>query len=262
MRTMFRVRAASCVMAFALAGAAARAQMAGGQLWYVHQEVAKPWMLAEYDSTTKEVMSLGAKHKAPLLSQAVVLQGEDLTYTIAIPVKDANGNQAIAAEFGMIAEKEGPGFADVMRRGWAPVESVREFVLQEWPELSYRPEKPSYKPGETAFYHYDIYYVMPGHDEEALAIAKDFVALFKAKGIGEGYRTFTVVNGPEMPALIVEVPAKDGADYYARNAAAQATLGDAGRALFARAFAITRRLERKNAMLRPDLSPATWPRSK
>ena len=153
-------------------------------------------------------------------------------------------------------------FADLMKRGTAPVDSVREFILEEHPELSYRPEKPTLKPEDARFYHYDIYYIVPGHEDDAAAVAKDFAALFKVKGVSQGYRIFTVVSGPEMPALIVEVPARDGADYYTTDAAARAALGDAGKALFARAFAITRRLEHRNAMMRPDLSPAMWPQAK
>ncbi len=54
--------------------------------------------------------------------------------------------------------------------------------------------------------------------------------------------------------IVVQVGARDGADYYTSNAKALAALGEEGQALFARAFAITRRFDTHNAHLRLDLS--------
>lgn len=235
------------------------AQAPQGRLWFVHQEMAKPSMLAEYNATTLEVMKLAAKVKVPTLGKSVVLEGDDLTFTIAMPIADLNGAAAVNDDFATMAKSDPKYFADLLKRGWAPVESVREFVLMEQPEMSYVPAKPYLDPAAARFYHYDIYYVMPGHEDEGAAIARDFAALFKAKGVTQAYRIFTVVNGPEMPAIVVETPAKDGADYYSTTAAVQAQLGEAGRALFGRAYAHSRRIEHRNAMLRPDLSPSLWP---
>ncbi len=248
------------VFALAFAGTVAQAQATPqGQLWYIHQEMAKPSMLAEWNSTTLEVMQLAAKVKAPTLMKGVVLEGDDLTFTFAAPIQGFAGIGALSADFELMAKSDPKAFGDLMKRGYAPVDSVREFILEEHAELSYKPEKPSLKPEDARFYHYDIYYIVPGHEEEAAAVAKDFLALFKVKGVSQGYRIFTVVSGPDMPALIVEVPAKSGADYYTTDEAARMALGDAGKALFQRAFAITRRLEHRNAVMRADLSPALWP---
>jgi hypothetical protein len=246
-----------------LAGAAvAQAQQAPAHhYWYVHQETAKPSMLAQWNSTTVEVMTLGVKAKAPTMSKGIVLEGDDLNFTFAFPTPDLAGAEAINADFALMQKTNPTGFADLLKRGWAPVEAVREFVLDEQPDLSYTPAHPAFDIKDARFYHYDVYYVMPGHDDEAAALAKDFRALFQAKGITHPYRIFTVVTGPDMPALIVESPAKSAADFYGFQATDLAALGDAGKALFERAFAITRRIERKNMTLRPDLSPPMWPQA-
>ena len=177
--------AALCVAGAAVASAQ---QGESGPLWFVHQEVARPGMLAEYDSTTKELFTMAVKNKAPLLSQAVVLEGEDLMYTIAVPVKDGNASQAINAEFGLLAAKEGAKFADVMKRGMAPVESMREFLLQEHPELSYRPAKPAPGPGEAHFIT-TISTTRPGPRRGA-GHAKDFLAAH-GQSIANGLCIFT-----------------------------------------------------------------------
>jgi hypothetical protein len=95
---------------------------------------------------------------------------------------------------------------------------------------------------------------MPGRETDADALAKEFVALFKAKNMPNGYRLFKSEMGPDMPAIIVEVGAKDAADYYAQETSNRTTLGAEGQALFAKAFALTRRFETRSGWLRPDLS--------
>lgn len=120
--------------------------------------------------------------------------------------------------------------------------------------MSYKPSSPRFKPEEATFFHYDLYFVQPGKEDEAWALCKEFVALFKAKNIANPYRIFTPRVGYETPAIFVEVPAKDAADYYGFDEKDRAALGEEGRKLFAKAFAISRRIEHRNAWLRPDLS--------
>lgn len=231
---------------------------APGQLWLVHQEIAKPSMLQQWNSTTLEVMQLAAKVGAPTMTRSIVLEGEDLTFSFAVPLKSFNDITGVSQDFDLMAKKEPKAFADLMQRGWAPVESSREFFLRERTDLSYRPEHSSLKPEDMRFYRYDTYAVMPGKEDEAMAIAREFAALYKAKGVTRPYRVFWVESGPDMPALVVESPAKDGADYYTELAAERAQLGEEGKALFARAYAISRRIQHNNAWLRPDLSPSLW----
>ena len=65
-----------------------------------------------------------------------------------------------------------------------------------------------------------------------------------------------------MPVIVVRSTAKDPADYYAIDMKDRELLGDEGKALFARAFAITRRFETKGGWIRPDLSTMTAPDAK
>jgi hypothetical protein len=235
--------------------ALAQGQTPQGQLWALHQETVKPSMVAQYEAASKEFVAAVSKYRPAADFGWIALASEQYVYTFVTPIKDWNGLNGIEQAFMAVGKKMGmEKWMDLWKRGFAPVESVREVVAFEPAGSGYRPASPRLKDEEIVFFHYDFYYVMPGHEEEADAVARDFAALFKKKNIPDGYRLYKALSGPELPLIVVQVGARDGADYYASNARALAALGEEGQALFARAFAITRRFDSHNARLRLDLS--------
>jgi len=247
----------AAALVLGLAGSVAlRAQPAAeGQLWLVHQEIAKPSMIPQFEAATKDFVALVKQHKAAMPSfHFVGLQGEDMSYTFAVPIADFASIGGIGAEFGALAKAAGDKFVSVMASSNAAMERVGEWVVREDPERGYAPASPRLKDDEKAFYAYDFYYLAAGKEEDAKALAKEFVALYKAKGVPDGYRLFWTVLGPEMPMLFVEVGAKDPVDLAQIDARVRQLTGAEGQALFARAQTITRRFERRRAWLRPDLS--------
>jgi hypothetical protein len=224
-------------------------------LYVIHQEVVKPSMQQQYEASGKEFAAMVLKNRAAMPHFSYVgLSSDDFVYTYVAPIPDHGGIDGIGQDFGALAQKEGQAFVELMKRNGAALEYVKEWVVSEVPELCYTPATPRLKPEEMRFFHYDVYYVMPDREAEADALAKEFLALFKGKNVPSGYRLFKADMGPEMPAIVIEVGARDPADFYNQNVANQAAVGAAGKALFARAFAITRRFETKSGWLRPDLS--------
>jgi hypothetical protein len=230
-------------------------------LYLIHQEVAKPSQQPQYEAAAKEFVALFSRNRAAMPHfNFIGLQSDDFTYTYVTRIPSFGGIDGIFQDFGALAQKEGQVFAELSKRSGATTEHIRESVVSLAPELSYTPATPRMKPEDAKYLHYDIYYVMPGREADADAIAKEFLALFKSKNIANAYRVFKAELASEMPALYVEVGAKDAADYHTQLAADQAALGEAAKALFAKAFAITRRFETRSGWLRPDLSlPATAP---
>jgi hypothetical protein len=250
-----KTRAAIALVSLALAAPRARAQE--HPLFLIHQETAKPSEVAGFEATTKQFAALVSKNKAVMPHfDYMALSSEDFVYTFVARIPNHGGVDSIRQDFGALAQKEGASFGDVMKRGGLTTEVIREQTVSYWPELSYTPAAPRLRREDARFFHYDVYYVMPGHEDEADAVAKDFVALFKSKNLTDGYRLYKSEVGPELPALIVEIYAKDAADYATEGPVVRTAMGEAGRALFARIFAVTRRLEQRDAVLRLDLSPA------
>jgi hypothetical protein len=229
-------------------------------LYLIHQEFAKPSMIEQYEAVTKEFVALVGRNKAAMPHFSfVAVSSDDFVYTYVVRIANFAGIDGIGQDFQAVGLKDGPALADITRRGGATTEQIREWVVSEMTEGSYAPASPRLRAAEVRFYHYDIYYLFPGRELDVEPLAKEFVALFKAKNVPNGYRLFRTEMGPEMPAIIVEVGAKDPADYYMQTQSDRTILGEAGKALFAKAFAMTRRLEQRGGWLRPDLSvmPAT-----
>jgi hypothetical protein len=238
-----------------LAPVAARAQTPGGQYFVLHQEVAKPSMIKEYESTSKEFVAMVKANKAKMPHFSFnCLASPDFTYTFVAPIPNMAGMDAVNADFGALAQSAGAAFPDLNKRGGAATEYIKEWIIQLVPELSYSPAEPRAQAGPPRYFHYDLYYVMPGREPEAESIGAEYVKLFKAKAVKNAYNVYKVVMGAEMPAYIVSVGAADAATYHADSANVSALLGSELQALGARTAALTRRFETREAVSRPDLS--------
>jgi len=249
------VRAGILPALLSLSASVALAQEPKPQHFVLHQELAKPSQVAEYEATSKEFVAMVKKHKAVMPHFSFdCIQSPDFTYAYVAPIKSMADMDAINAEFGALAKAAGAAFADLNKRGGATTEYIKESIVVSAPELSYTPAQPRLKPEEMPYRHYDLYYLRPGTEPEADALGAEFVKLFKAKDIPDGYTLFKVVMGPEMPLWVVSVGARDAADYETTNAKLQTTLGAEGQALFARAFKLSRRFETREGRVRPDLS--------
>lgn len=250
-RTLF-VLLLSIVAALPLAGADATAP----RIYVLHQEVVRPSLAAVYEETTKELIRLVRDHRSAAPSfNFNAFAGDDFTYLYVTELPDFSALGAIPRELEATARAVGEAkWGDLMKRNGQAVEYIRETVLLEDPSLSYTPANPRLKPEEMSYFHFDLYYVQPGREAEADAVAREFVELFRRKGIPDGYRLFKVALGAEMPMLAVLVGARDAADYQAQDAKARQTLGQEGAALFQRAFALSRRFESHDGWWRADLS--------
>lgn len=226
------------------------------RLWYVHQEIVKPSMLEQYDASAKEFNALAKQHqsKMPHFNITGAFQGEDLTYTYSIPISSLADVDHIIREFG--AFTQAAGVAEVLQKGGAATEQMKEWIVSEPLQLGYAPSQPRLKPEEMKYFHYDMYYVQVGREMEADAVASDFVKLFKTKNIPDGYRLFKALIGEDTSLYTVQIPAKDPADFAVMDAKHREILGKEGEALFARAYSLCRKVESTNAWFRPELTTA------
>jgi hypothetical protein len=243
------------ILAGILAAQSAFAQAPQGQYFAVHQELAKPYMIKEYEATSKEFVAMVKANKAKMPHFSFdCIASRDFVYTYVAPIPNLGGLDGITADFGALAQAAGASFADLMKRGGAATEVNRDGAVQLVPELSYQPAQPRLQPSEAKYRHYDIYYVLPGREADADAVAAEYVKLFKAKNVASGYSLFKGVMGHELPMVLVAVGAKDPVDFYTEDAKVEALLGAEGKALQAKAASLCRRFESRDGWVRPDLS--------
>lgn len=262
MHSIRSIRRATSVLALAAAIAPVAAfAMAHTEmkprLWWVHEERAKPNMIAQYEAASKDFTKMVSDNRKalPTLSYTA-FQTRDFSYKFVVPIETMAGADTIFAGFEALAKAAPERQMDVARRGGAATESMADSIVEERPDLSYRPAQPRLKAEEAGYTNVDYYYLLPGREMEVDALAKEFAALWKAKGIQTPWTLYKAVTGDDLPMILVRTDAKDAADYYTQDAKDVAMAGAEGQALFQKAFAISRRVEHRSGMVRRDLSLA------
>jgi hypothetical protein len=261
MRRLKRLPVAFLLIALAFGRNVAAQEPSHGQLWFLYQEVPKPNLLQQYEATSKELAKLIADHHAAAPEFGFfALADTHLVYTFAIPIHSLGDIEGIDSAFGSIAKSAGvERFSDLMKRSSATIESRREWAVRESPDLSYAPAQARLRREESRFFHYDLYYVSADQEGEVDPLAKELLALYRSKGVTDGYQVFKAVLGQDLPILIVRSGARDAADYYAEDQKIEALVGAERRELRRRMLAISRRVESKDAYVRPDLSVVPEP---
>jgi hypothetical protein len=226
------------------------------QLYLIHEEIARPSMLVQYESTTNELLAAMTEKKAdPKVFGMNLYVTTDFHYVFVVPIANWASIDGFQQSWMTLGESVGKEkWANLMKRGNQTMESYSEFVVARRPDLSYEPATPRFKPEEARFSHWEFYYLDPARADEAEQIAKDYASLFRAKNIGDGFSVFMAVSGSDLPLLVVSVPAKSAADFYVEDEKVNATLGKDVVPLQMRALAITRRYETRDAVFRPEMS--------
>ena len=225
-------------------------------LYIVHEEVVKPGSMMSYEGASKDFVNTLAEKKisSPALSWNAYMTN-DMHYLYVVRIPNFAAMDSSMAEWDKAKAAVGAArWGDLERRSSEGMSSYSEIVTMRRADLSYMPANPRLKQEEERYVRLDYYYLLPGKQAEAEAVAKDYVALFKQKNIGERYSIFISVLGSDLPLLVAAIPAKSAADLLSADERVNATLGADVRPLQGRAMALTRRFERREAAYRPDLS--------
>lgn len=263
---MARVRnlaAGPIVTAGALAAAlavvaplAAQEEMAP-QMFLVHQEVVEPAMLEEYVQTSKDFFALVAAHRETMPTfHAQAVQTEEYEFVYVMPLANFAQMDQLMGEFMAMAASGNQEWQEAMVAGAGTTRHYDEFLVLYRPDLSYQPAEPRVKPEEVAAWRWDFYYLKPEKAMDAEALAKDVAALYREKGIQDGYDIFQALFGDDLPYLVVSTPGKSQADIEGRFGEIAEKLGDAWAPIQQRIHDAVRSYTSKYAWARPDLGLA------
>lgn len=235
------------------------------QMFVVHEEVARPSMLAQYESSTRDLVSALTEKKAdPTLYGWSAFMTPDFHYLYVLPIANWSGMDTLMQGWMNMGQTVGKErWAELSRRNGAAMASYSEFVVMRRPDLSYVPATPRLKPSEVNFVHWSFYYLDPAHPQEEVdQVARDYAALFRSKNVPDPFTVYQGINGTDLPYFVVSTPAKSAADYYAENERVESLLGADERPLAARALAATRRFNVREGTLRLDLMTQPPPAAK
>jgi len=222
------------------------------RLIYVSEDIVKPSMVGKYETVVKKLIGMFKDNNLAVPIQ--VEMADDFHFYSLLPIESMameKTNKAIEEVIGKIGmEKWEAPFKEL----FDVIEYEKTYIGRIVKKLSYSPENPRIKPSERKFLHYTYYYVKFGKSEEAIEIAEDYVNLHKSKKIQDGYNFVQIELGLEKPLFVVVAWAKEAEDYYKQIKINVDMMGEEGMKLAKRAMAITRKIEVKTGMNRPDLS--------
>lgn len=149
-------------------------------------------------------------------------------------------------------------FMAIQGKASAATDHGESFVLMLREDLSYLPETTALT-AERPYRIYHYWYALPGKEQQVEAVVKEYVQLYKSKGLTSGWRIYQTIMGPDIPMYVVVETAKDPAEYYANEMKVRSALAEAGQKLDEKAMQYARRAEIWDGWIRPDLSfpPAT-----
>lgn len=223
-------------------------------LFWVHREGAIPSKLAEYEAVTKDFATFVKTHRDVMPTfHFETWSSPDLSYTYVTGIgAGLGGGDVINAEL-MAAGMKLPEFQNLWHRGGDSALWWTDTIYTLRDDLSYTAPMERLKPEEQMFAQMDFYYIKPGYAADADQVAMAFKALYEKKKGPNSYLVLQAVTG-DTPLILVRTLAKDPADYWMNREKEMVMLGAEGEALFARAFALTRKFDSLQFFRRPDLS--------
>ncbi len=227
------------------------------QAFWVHEDVVKPSMIAEYEAVCKELVDNMKKHNVPEVN-TIVTATADSRYLWVSPINSmADIDKPV---FKTLAEKMG---ADAMSALFNRMDKCytieQNYVIHLDTELSYMPGGITQTPEGQDYRKFHYLHIEPGNramiKEKMMGIKK----MFEEKGSSVHYRVYKSGFGTRGEFYMVAVAAKDEVDYAQKATANDALLGEDGNKMMGDLFSSLLKYEEFIGRMRPDMaySPST-----
>jgi len=194
-----------------LMAAPASAQEQKGQLYFVAEIHAKPAMVAKYEAVVKKEIELNYPHPFETYST------DDYVYFHLFPIENYAGIDKIGKGDEEWAARIGKEFQTLMKSAEGTIDFYKYGVVRLAPELSYAPKKPRYKPEEMKFIYWYFIYPEFGKEKEFEELCKQYVDLYKSKGVSMGWNTFVAEMGVELPLYVLSMSGKSPAEFFTED---------------------------------------------
>jgi len=223
------------------------------QLFFVEDFVLKPSEIENFQETIKQFLNLFEEHNFKYPVNSYITSDFHMYFTF--PLQGMSDVEKIFAEVDVLAEKVGiPKWSELHDAEFQATESYQFGLYYLRPDLSYIPENPRLSPEESVFLEWEFMYIKPGMDMKAEEIWKEWVELYKKKGITDPYYCWVGFIGPELPLYIFTFFGKDHVDIHEANAAIVEKIGDEGDALYEKTMNLIKKTEHKSGNVLQDLT--------
>ncbi len=227
-----------------------------GQMYMVYVDQVKPAMMGDYEDATKYmVKELEAYEIDPHHVNFKAMSGPEIGYLFVMPIENFAAVDEMQKHWRAAVEKIGiDKWKEMAAASDAAVDSREILYTVHRPDLSYQPKDPHVDPDDVKYVSYDFYYCTPGKEEALEAVAKKYIELYRKNDLESGWNVYESITGADLPLYVVEFCGSSKGDFVIHDERNKTILGEAGERLDREAMACVRRLEQKEAWLRPDLS--------
>lgn len=239
------------VLALFLMPNATEAQASTPQSYWVHEDVVKPAMLTEYETTCKELTANMKKHNIQELN-VIVTQTTDNRYLWVSPINTmADIDRPV---FKTLSEKMG---ADNMKALFDNMNKAydieHDYIIQMDKELSYMPGGITQTPEGQDYRKFHYFHYTPANADEVKKKALAIRNLFERKGSKVHYRAYHSGFGTRGAFYMVAIAAKDAADYANKIAENNALLGEEWQKTYGDFIGTLIKYEPIEGQMRPDM---------
>jgi Fe-S cluster assembly scaffold protein SufB len=226
--------------------------MAKNQSFWVHEDVVKPGMMAEYEAVCKELIGHLKMHNIQE-ANFIVANTADNRYLYVGPIDNmADLDNSI---FATLAEKMGKENMDAMFNRMDKCYDVEhDYIITLDKELSYQPSGINQTPEGENFRKFHYLYVTPTNRaivKEKMKAVKD---MFASKGSKVYYRVYRSGFGTRGEFYMVAVAAKDAVTYAQKIMDNDALLGEDGKKTMMDLFSNLLSYEEFVGQMRPDMA--------
>ncbi len=226
------------------------------QAFWVHEDVVKPAMVAEYESVCKELMDNVREHKIQEMN-TIVARTADNRYMWVGPIE--NMAQLDKPVFATLAAKMG---ADKMGALFDRMDKCydieQNYIINLDTEMSYMPGGITQTIEGENYRKFHYFHYTPGNRAAVKEGVKKIKDLFESKGSALHYRVYRSGFGTRGEFYMVAVAAKDAADYANKVAANNEAMGEEWQNTYNSFLATLEKYESFEATMVPEMaySPA------
>ncbi len=222
------------------------------QAYWVHEDVVKPSMTAEYETVCKDLTANMKKHNIQDFN-VIVSNTVDNRYLWVSPISamadiDRPIFKTLSERMG--AEAMGALF-DKMDKCY---DTEHNYVIHLDKELSYMPDGITQTPDGQDYRKFHYFHYTPANEDSVRERAASIKKLFESKGSKVHYRTYKSGFGNRGAFYLVAIAAKDAADYATKIAANNEMLGQEWQKIYGDFMASLSKYEAVEGQMRPDMA--------
>lgn len=224
------------------------------KMFWVHEDVVKPSMVAEYESICKDLTANLKKHNIQGPGM-IVTNTADHRYLWVSPIAsmgDINYDPFMTLSEKMGAEAMGALF-DKMDKSY---DTEHDYVIRLDEELSYMPDGMTQTPEGQDYRKFHYFHYTPSNADAVKEKSAAIKKLFESKGSKLHYRTYKSGFGTRGAFYMVAIAAKDAVDYASKIEENNKLLGEEWLQTYGDFQASLLEYEIVEGQMRPDMAYA------